>query len=186
MDRREAIRRTAMLMGGVVSAPAIMGILNGCTAKPSVNWKPAFFTEDQAALISEVSEIIIPKTDTPGAKDVGVPQFIDSMVKDVYTREDQDNFMAGLKSFDEGAKNEYGDSFNELSPEKQKEYVEKVHGQALGNKENDSFIMKVKELTLLGFFTSEPGATQVLRYEAVPGEYKGCLPLSEVGKTWAT
>ena len=189
MDRREALRKTAMLMGGVVSVPAIMGILNGCVAKPSVNWKPLFFSEDQATLISQVSEIIIPKTDTPGAKDVGVPQFIDLMLKDVYAAEDQGKFIDGLNAFDEAVIKEYGDRFIELDDEKQVSFVKKVHDEAQKSDsgwENRSFILKVKELTLLGFFTSEPGATQVLQYEPVPGEYKGCIPLSEVGKTWAT
>jgi hypothetical protein len=48
------------------------------------------------------------------------------------------------------------------------------------------FIVELKELTLLGFFTSEPGATKVLQYNQVPGPYKGCVPVGEVGRTWAT
>jgi gluconate 2-dehydrogenase gamma chain len=197
MDRREAIKRTALLMGGAVSAPAILGILKGCSPKPSINWKPEFFTQDQGILISEVAEIIIPKTDTPGAKDVGVPGFIDQILKEVYSKEDQDNFIAGLTAFDEEAKKSYGDAFNNLDAEKQKEYVMKVHNEAIKTNKAAAgqqpppkrpFILTVKELTMLGFFTSEPGATQVLQYDPVPGAYKGCLPLSEAGngKTWAS
>ena len=81
MDRREALKRTAWIMGGVVSAPAIMGVLKGCVAKPTIDWKPVFLSEDQGILVSEVAEIIIPKTDTPGAKETGVPGFIDLMLK---------------------------------------------------------------------------------------------------------
>jgi hypothetical protein len=191
MDRREAIRRTAMLMGGAISAPAIMGILNGCTAKPTIDWKPIFLTEDQGILITQLAEIIIPKTDTPGAKDVGVPAFIDLMLKDVYPQEDKDRFIQGLQAFDEAAEKKYGDAFITLSLEKQVEHVKEVQGVAIQdqteNKENEKpFILMVKELTLLGFFTSEPGATQVLQYDPVPGDYKGCISLEEVGKTWAT
>src|SRR5690606_33600173 len=114
MDRREALRRTALLMGGALSAPAIMGVLNGCTAKPTIDWKPEFLSNDQGILISQIAEIIIPKTDTPGAKDVGVPAFIDSMLKDVYSKEEQQRYLDGLKSFDEQAKAQYGESFIEL------------------------------------------------------------------------
>jgi hypothetical protein len=187
MDRREAIRKATMLMGGVISAPAIMGVLNGCAAKPTIDWKPSFLTEDQGILITQVSDIIIPKTETPGAKDVGVPGFIDIMVKDVYTNEDQDRFIDGLKAFNEGAEKKYGDPFIELAPEKQLEYTKEVHSAALAEKSAERpFILMAKELTLLGFFTSEPGATQVLQYDPVPGAYHGCVPLEEVGKTWAT
>ena len=189
MDRREALRRTALMMGGIISAPTIAGILNGCAAKPSLDWKPQFLSEDQASLVTQLAEIIIPKTDTPGAKDVGVPGFIDLMVKDVYSKEDQLKFLDGLKAFNEDAKKELGDTFLDLSPEKQAEYAKKTHDDAIAaNAEQRPFILKVKELTVAGFFTSEVGATQVLQYEAVPGAYHGCLPLAEAGngKTWAT
>lgn len=194
MDRREALKRTALLMGGVVSAPAIMGVLKGCTARPGVDWKPAFLTEDQASIVAQVSEIIIPRTDTPGAKDVGVPSFIDQMVNEVYSEEDQKWFTEGLAAFNEAAKKEYGDDFADLDEEDQAAFVQRVHEEAV-TAENTTdpaprrpFILLMKELTMLGFFTSEPGATQVLQYVPVPGAYKGCIPLSEAGngRTWAT
>ena len=194
MDRREALKRTALLMGGMVSGPAIMGVLKGCTAKPGIDWKPEFLSNDQASIVTQVAEIIIPRTDTPGAKDVGVPSFIDQMLKEVYSKEDQDFFISGLKEFNEGAEQEYGDEFADLDDEEQTAYVTKVHAAAV-EAENASdtapkrpFILMMKELTMLGFFTSEPGATQVLQYVPVPGAYKGCIPLSEAGngRSWAT
>ncbi len=192
IDRREAIKRTALLMGAAVSASAITGVLNRCKPTPELLYTPVFFTPEQARIIIEVAEIIIPKTDTPGAKDAGVPGFIDTMLKDCYKKEDQDRFLAGLNAFDEEAKKSYGDRFIYCKPEQQTELVKKVHDEALQemreNKEaKRPFILMTKELTLLGFFTSEPGATQVLQYIAVPGSYKGCIPISEAGngKAWA-
>ncbi len=194
MDRREAIKRTALLMGGVVSAPAIMGVLKGCTARPGVDFRPEFLSEDQASLVSQVAEIIIPKTDTPGAKEAGVPAFIDQMLKEVYSQEQQERFIEGLKAFNEEAEAEYGDAFIDLDAESQKAFVIKKHNEAIAAEKQASsqaqrpFVLTMKELTMLGFFTSEPGATQVLQYDAVPGVYKGCIPLSEAGngKTWAS
>lgn len=193
IDRREALRKTAMMMGAAISASAFAGLMQGCKTTPELTYVPQFFSEDQGRIVMEVAEIIIPKTDTPGAKDVGVPGFIDTMLKDCYKKEDQDRFLAGLTAFDEEAKTAYGDSFIYCEPEQQVELVKKAHDAAIAEaKENREakrpFILMTKELTLLGFFTSEPGATQVLQYEAVPGSYKGCLPLSEAGngKTWAT
>jgi gluconate 2-dehydrogenase gamma chain len=194
MDRREALKRTALLMGGMVSAPAIMGVLKGCTAKPGIDWKPAFLSEDQASLVSTVSEIIIPRTDTPGAKDVGVPSFIDQMLKEVYSKEDQEDFTKGLADFNDKAKDEYGEDFWDLDEEDQSAFVKKVHDEAVNAETTTDpppkrpFILQMKELTMLGFFTSEVGAQQVLQYVAVPGAYKGCIPLSEAGngRAWAT
>jgi hypothetical protein len=195
MDRREALRRTAWIMGGIVSAPAIAGVLKGCSAQPSVDWKPVFLNNQQAAIITEIAEIIIPKTDTPGAKETGVPSFIDLILKDVYSKEDQDFFMEGLKAFDADADKTQGNSFLDLEPEQQVAFVKQKHDEAIQAERNSKdskpkrpFILMMKEMTLLGFFTSEVGATQVLQYDPVPGAYKGCIPLAEAGngKTWAT
>jgi gluconate 2-dehydrogenase gamma chain len=193
IDRRGALRKTALLMGAAVSASAMAGVLNGCKATPDLNYKPVFFSEDQAQLVSELAEIILPKTDTPGAKDAGVPNFIDKILNECYKKEDQEHFIAGLTAFDEGAKKTYGDSFIYCKPEDQVTFIKKELEAAIQQKKEDPkakppFVLTAKELTMLGYFTSEIGATQVLQYEAVPGAYKGCIPLTEAGngKTWAT
>ncbi|HMJ70723.1 MAG TPA: gluconate 2-dehydrogenase subunit 3 family protein [Cyclobacteriaceae bacterium] len=193
MNRREALQRAAWVLGYTIAVPTLSGVLKGCKAKPELAFTPTFFKPEQASLIAELSEIIIPKTDTPGAKEAGVPSFIDQLVRDCYKKEDQDNFLKGLEEFDKGAKDAYGDAFLDLDPDKQVEYVTKVHNDMLaatkGVDMRDKprpFMHSMKELTVVGFFTSEPGATQVLQYVAVPGAYKGCIPLAEVGKTWAT
>lgn len=193
IDRREALRKTALLMGAAVSATAIAGVMSGCKATPDLNYKPVFFNEDQARLVSELSDIILPKTDTPGAKEAGVPNFIDKMLQECYKKEDQDRFLTGLAAFDEDAKKTYGDSFIYCKPDDQLAFVKKHNETAVkASKENPKepkpFFLMAKELTMLGYFTSEPGATQVLQYEPVPGAYKGCIPLKEAGngKTWAT
>ena len=193
MDRREALRKTALLMGAAVSATALAGIIQGCKATPELTYTPSFFTEEQARIISELAQTIIPKTDTPGAKEAGVPGFIDQMLKECYKKEDQDKFITGLTEFEAAAKAAHGDSFIYLDAEKQLAFVKAQNEAAVNAVKADPsqprpFILSAKELTLLGFFTSEPGATQVLQYEAVPGSYKGCIPLSEAGngKTWAS
>ena len=193
IDRREALKKTALFMGAALSAGAIAGIMNGCKATPDLTYKPVFLSEDQARLVSELAQTILPKTDTPGAKEVGVPNFIDKVLNQCYKKEDQDRFIAGLTAFEEDAKKSYGDSFIYCKPEDQVALTKKILQAAIEEKKADTkakrpFILTTKELTMLGYFTSEPGATKVLQYEAVPGAYKGCIPLKEAGngKTWAT
>jgi gluconate 2-dehydrogenase gamma chain len=191
MNRRDAIQRTALILGYAVSAPALMGILKGCKAAPELNYQPVFLSEEQAGVVSELAEILLPKTDTPGAKDVGVPRFIDQVVNECYAKEDQDRFLQGLQKFDEDARKAFGDSFVYGETADQLAFVKQQHDEAVAMIKADPsakrpFILMVKELTLLGYFTSEPGATQVLQYEPVPGAYHGCVPLTKVGKTWAT
>jgi len=201
IDRREAIRRVALLMGGAVSAPAILGVLAGCSADQATDaeseWKPTFLTQAQVALVAEVAEIMIPRTNTPGAKDVGIPAFIDKMLKDVYPKEEQARFVAGLVDFEAQAKREHGRTFLELEPTLRATLVKQVHDPAVEvdrasnlsiAERGRPFILTMKELTMLGYFTSEPGATQVLQYRPVPGAYHACVPLTQAGKgrTWAT
>lgn len=206
INRREAIRRVALLMGGAVSAPAILGVLAGCSAEPGADaagtdkdaeWKPTFLTPAQAVLVAEVAEIMIPRTDTPGAKDVGIASFIDKMLKDAYPKDDQDRFFAGLADLEAQAKREHGRAFLDLEPTLRAALVKQVHDPAVEvdrkatlpvAERGRPFILMMKELTLLGYFTSEPGATQVLQYRPVPGAYHACVPLKQAGngKTWAT
>lgn len=193
IDRREALRKTALLMGAAVSASTVAAFLQSCKVMPELNYKPIFFSQDQAALVSEASEIIIPKTDTPGAIEVGVPNFIDSLINECYSKEDQKKFLEGLDEFDKNAIKVFGNRFIEGTPEERKDYLKKTHDEAVAAVKSDPktprpFILKLKELTMLGYFVSEPGATKVLQYVPVPGAYKGCIPLKEAGngKTWAT
>jgi len=185
MDRREAIRRTALVMGGLVSAPAILGVLNGCTPEPGLQWLPRFLTKDEARMVEQMADIIIPETDTPGAKQVGVPQFIDRMINDVYSAVNKEKFKDSLAKFEEDVNAEFGKAFNKLKPEQQEAYIKKINEVAVNARADHYFFMTVKELTVLGFFTSQVGATQVLQHKPVPGEQRGCVPLAEVGKTWS-
>jgi hypothetical protein len=183
MNRREALKRTALLMGGALSSSAIAGILQGCKAQPELNWQPAFLTEDQARLTAEIAERILPKTDTPGAKEAGVPEFIDLMLNDIYTEEEKQRFAAGLAELEQDSEQEYGDSFLDLKPEQQDALLTKYEAQAKENQDPEAkpFFPMMKELTMLGFFTSEVGATQFLQYVSVPGRYEGCISIEEAG-----
>jgi gluconate 2-dehydrogenase gamma chain len=193
IDRREALKKTALFLGAAVSASAMAGILNGCKATPDLNYKPVFFNEDEARLVSELSDIILPKTDIPGAKELGVPNFIDKVLNECYKPEDQERFKTGLAAFEEEAKKAHGDSFIYCKPEDQVAHITKSIQAAIDeSKKNPGtkrpFILMAKELTMLGYFSTQVGAENVLQYEAVPGSYKGCIPLKEAGKgrTWAS
>ncbi|MEM9830170.1 MAG: gluconate 2-dehydrogenase subunit 3 family protein [Bacteroidota bacterium] len=188
MNRREAIRRASYLMGSTLSAPAILGVMKGCIPQRELNWQPAFLSEEQATVVSEVAERIIPATDTPGAKDVGVPEFIDRMMNEIFPEEDQQQFVAGITQLEEMSQSEYSDGFIDLQPEQMDTLLTKLETEAQENKQEDvkPFFRTMKELTLLGFCTSEAGATQVLQHVPVPGRYEGCISVEEAGgRAWA-
>ncbi len=200
MNRREAIEKAMLAMGFTLSAPVLAAVMKGCTAKPGLTYQPVFFNEDQALLVSELAEIIIPKTDTPGAKEAGIPGFIDELLNQVYSSDEQQSFVKGLEGIDEQANESYGSGFVGCSPEERQAFVKRLHDEAMVSIDTSGtdewwnaatgkqmpFILQFKELVIAGYFTSEPGATQVLQYVAVPGTFKGCVPVSEVGRAWAT
>jgi len=110
------------------------------------------------------------------------------MIKDIYTEEQRELFLEGLASFNEACENETGKSFDRLTSEEMFEFASIKNMEAIESEPLDGpqFFLLFKELTMIGFFTSEPGATQVLRYEDIPGIYQACIPLEDVGRTWAT
>jgi len=197
MNRREAVQRVAMLMGGVLSTPALLGEWNACFAAATAKSSPAVLTPAQLELVGAVVDIIIPRTNTPGAKDVGVPMLIDSLLENVYSPEDRARYLAGLAEFDGAAITRQGAPFLALDEQRRSALVREFHDAAVAEEvrrdEVDDeplkrpFILMTKELTLLGFFTSVPGATEVLQYAAIPGAYHGCLSVSDAGNghTWA-
>ncbi len=187
MERKEAIKRTAAIMGGIIFAPNIFGVLNGCTPSKE-RWMPVLFSRKQADLTTSLAEVILPGSDTPGAIDAGVPGFIEKMVLEVYNQEQRDMFISGLDHFDDECRNNTGKYFSDLHSDAQLTYATEQNRLAIENEMHDGlqFFLIFKELTMVGFFTSEIGATQVLRHEHVPGYFDGCVPFEEIGRTWAT
>jgi hypothetical protein len=185
MRRREILRRVAWMLGGAVSAPAALAILQGCSARdpaPAAGWVPKFFKGTQADVVSAIADIMIPKTDTSGALDAGVPAFVDLMLADVYPGDSQERFNAGYAKFEEGAK-AGGKPFLELDREQRTAFVQQSLVSALdGERDPKPFILMVRELTLLGFYTSRVGITENMEYVAVPTAYQGCVPLSQMKK----
>ena len=178
IDRREALRRAALVLGGVLSAPMVAGVLAGCDARrtPAEAWQPRALTLDQADLVAAVVDQIIPETDTPGARAVGVHRFIDAMLADSYADPERERFVAGLGDLDRRARSTHGRTFRECTPAEQLALLETLDGAA------DPAFRTLKALTLVGYYTSEVGATRELRHVAVPGRFEGCVP---VGRTWA-
>lgn len=196
MNRREALRRVALLMGGTLSAPAIVAVLNGRSARADSSMTPLFFDADQAGLVAKVAEIMIPRTSTPGAEDLGVPAFIDTMLKNVYSLPDQERYLEGLREFSSDAMQTHGHAFLALQPHARAALVKTVHDKAVREERKRKamnapldrpFILMTKELSMLGFFTSEFGASHILQYVPVPGSYRACISVAEAGngKAWA-
>jgi hypothetical protein len=187
MNRRDALKNVAILMGGtVVGAQAF---LSGCkSADRSVN---DLFFESEIDLLDEIAETIIPTTDTPGAKDAKVGSFMAMMVVDCYEEKDQKSFKEGLDKIKSSFKDKYNKEFIKGSKEEKKEFLtllDEEQKSFMNLKTPDQhahYFRMMKELTLLGYFSSEIGSTQALRYVEVPGRYDACIPYTKGDKAWA-
>ena len=181
--------RVGLLMGGVLSAPAL-SLLNGCQPKKKESAiEGEVFSSDQATLITTVCGLIIPTTNTPGAIEAGVPEFVMRSIADCYPEDYIQRFKEGLNEFDKEAGNRFDGSFLELSENEQLELLTSLEKEGKSTSEKLSVheaLHMLKELTLVGYFTSEIGATQALQYDHVPGAYDACMDMEPGQKTWAT
>lgn len=191
MDRRSALKSVALLVGGSVVGGELF--LSGCKGKGSSagGSVEALFAADQTAYMDEIAETILPKTSTPGAKDAKVGAFMAVMVRDCYTPEDQKVFIDGLQKINELSNTQFKKAFTEATPEQRTQLLtqldkeQKEYRKTKKDGEPNHYFALMKQLTLLGFFTSEQGATKALRYVPVPGKYIGDYPYKKGDKAWA-
>ena len=189
MDRREAISRVAWLLGGTVIGANVF-LESGCKTSKTKD-VAALFSPENVALFNEISDTILPETSTPGAKAANVGAFIPVMVRDCYEEKDQKVFLDGLDKLQAASNKKNGKDFMESSPAERTALLIELDNEQkayMKDKKPDDpnhYFRMLKELSLLGFFTSEVGATKALRYVQVPGKYDGDYPYKKGDKAWA-
>ncbi|BAU55129.1 gluconate 2-dehydrogenase subunit 3 family protein [Mucilaginibacter gotjawali] len=207
MNRRDAIGRVALLMGGAVIGAEFF--LSGCRPNGASNVDD-LFKQENADFLNEVAETILPTTaSSPGAKAARVGQFMAVMVRDCYTPADQTTFIEGISKLDDASQKKYNAKFVALTmaqrtelliaaDAEQKEYYKQLYKKIAPEEakhkgdinyvapdQPNHYFKMMKELTLLGFFTSQVGATKALRYIETPGHFDGCVPYKKGDKAWA-
>lgn len=187
MERREAVQYIALLLGGtLVGANAF---ITGC--KTDDKRDTTTFSQEDVAYLNEIGDTILPATATPGAKAANVGQFMTVMVNDCYEEKDQKVFHEGLQKLNDAAEKEYKAVFMKLAPQQRHDLLVKLDAEqkeyTTKRKPEDAahYFRMMKELTLLGYFTSEIGTKQARRYEPVPGRYDGCIPYKKGDKAYA-
>ena len=196
MDRRAALKKTAVVAGSAALAPSLFSLLQSCQQQPRLGWEPIFLSIDQAELISTLVDTLLPRTETPGALDMKVDMFIDVVFAKLFDTKGQDKVIAEMDRFDELCTEIFGSKFTELNTTDREEYLKqkesqsgkfngKVWGTAVGDQKPVGFYRTIKSLALWGYFSSEEIGKNVLSYDPIPGEYLGCIPLSDIGNTWS-
>jgi hypothetical protein len=187
MNRRDAINRVALLVGGAFSLPTLTALKRWDT-QPGVSGSVFQLSDQQRKLVAEVAELIIPKTDTPGAKEAGVPAFIEMMLNDCYEQPEHQSFREGVDAllqanFLNQTPRQQTATLQQLqSDTKEMMLAYNVQQSKMGDNEDREllntqkkglpFWRLIKELTLLGYFTSEAGLLGSYEYVPVPGKFE--------------
>ena len=186
MDRREAIKTVSMLLGGTFAVSnGLLGAVERAHARAkSPGQQVGVFTAQDIALLDEVADTILPETKTPGAKAAHTGAFMALMVTDTYSDRDAAVFRDGLKQLS---------GFMQLAPAQRLARLEQLDREAKtymdarapGGGTSPHFFRLMKELTMLGYFTSEIGVTQAQRYRETPGRFDPCEPYTPGETAWA-
>jgi hypothetical protein len=196
MNRRQALERFALIAGGCLASNFAQAALKG--ANLHVSPAQSVLQPGQRKLVEQLTELVIPATDTPGAIEAGVPAFVDQIVSHWYTPGERDIFLQGLARLDNYCQHQWGRPFVSCDTTQQtqaltaedessRSYHEtsQRHAQDAPD-EHSPFFYKLKWLTVLGYYTSEVGATQELSYNPIPGHYEGDIDFDKVGRQWSS
>lgn len=190
MDRRKALRNIGQGIGTIIVTPSIVSIFQRCQSSKTFN--PTFFIAEDFNLISRLMEIIIPKTDIPGAIELKLPEFVDNYIDAVWDKKSKENINKSLKLFKDVAKTKFGQkptrdlTFDELDKLLDK-FLKSKDINSDEEKIAASFTTDLRNLTINAFRTNEYIGENILAYQPVPGRNVGCVDLDEAtgGKAWS-
>jgi len=195
IDRREAIRRVSALLGGIAfvgGSTLVTACEQAQRGAAAARGGAGTFTARDIALLDEVAETILPETKTPGAKAAQVGPFRALMVTDTYADADQITFRDGMRRLDEACRAMHHTPFLEATPPQRLALLEQLDREQKaymdarrGDDTPVHYFRMMKELTLLGYFTSEIGYTKAMRYAETPGRFDPCVPYTPGETAWA-
>lgn len=188
IDRREVLKTLTLIAGYTLTAGAASAFLAGCKSEGAVATTTGdanILSKEQMETIAAVVERILPKTDTPGALDAGVDQYVSLAVNKFYKAEDQKKFVENLGKFDKYASDKYKKTFAKLTDENKDDILKMMAEEWKKNEKDPHIFKEMRDLTVSGYCTSEQGAKQLLKYDPIPGPYKGCIDRATVGGVWA-
>lgn len=196
MNRRDALKNTALLGGSAALSSALLGLLQSCQSEPRLDWQPKFLSADHAQLVSSLVDTILPATDTPGGLDMKVDMFIDLVFAKIYDENGQKQVVAEMTQFNEKCTSKFGKGFHQLSSDQKTTILKEeeanapkfgrgVWGMSVEKTDPPGFYRSFKSLAVWGYCSSEEIGKNVLNYDPIPGPYQGCIPFSDVGKVYS-
>jgi hypothetical protein len=190
MNRRDALKYTAVSLGYALTATTASAILGGCQADTSADWVPNTLTEGQANALSAISDTLLPATESsPGASDVHVHRFIDELYTNWASEETRSKWLADFDALHAELDNTRNNpAFDKLSAEEQFAALNEMNTRALSKddlSETEQFYRGLKSTIIGAYFSSKEVGMEVLAYDPIPGVYQGCIPYEDVGAAWS-
>ena len=182
IDRREALGGIAAIFGAALISPLRRAVAQD--ADPGMGPRNVIFSDAERTLVDALVERIIPTTDTPGAMEAGVTDYIEMIVDEFYEPAEREEFLGDLQAADAYAGGQYGAPFAGLNAEQQDSIISLAEQQQLDGA-GDTFFDTIKQLTVTGYYTSEIGMTVEQVYLPIPGRYDGEYPYAEVGRLFS-
>ena len=202
MNRREFLECAALLIAGASASQLGVSLTHEqrqhLAAAPNyIDHKVEYLTAAQKSTLAMLTETIIPRTETPGAMDAGVPRFVELMVFEWLNEDERRLFLDGFNALMATVQEQYQQAFDELPESTRVDILDDLEREASDSSwyafgeipvyvSDAPFICQLKELTIWGFFTSEVGGTQVLRYEAMPMKFDGHQKLDDDDSSWVS
>ena len=206
MNRRQALKNIGLGAGILVVGPSTLSLLQSCKNEPQYDWQPTFLTAVNGFALKRILDVIIPTTETPGASDLNIAEFIDSYMEVVATEERQEEFRKSADAFAGVIKSEYGKELSEVSDEEFEKIVAKflkatpeqrdIYTKRLTETQDPmdkdpeakldfeagsfNYLNNIRDMGIWAWKTSEFIGEQVLYYDPVPGLYIPCGPLEEL------
>lgn len=183
MNRRELIRYTALATGAAVCSPLLSALLSGCTTHvdDSVAYTPIFFSKEDFNLVEELVDVILPKTDSPAASEVGVHKTIDLLAGTVYREKEKENFRKQVDALLKFLKESHLD---ELDEKERLALLQNISESSAYDVR--AGLLSVRQQAVAFYLSAQEIATGYLNYLPVPGKYEACIPVEETGnKAWA-
>jgi len=208
ISRREAVQRVIALMGGLAlvidEERLLAAAIDDTVLSRTLNQGVGSFTAADIALLDEIADTILPTTSTPGAKAAKTGPFMALMVTDVYSDREQQVFRDGMRALEDACRAMHGTGFMQATPAQRLsllQILDREQKTAMEERSNPArtrypaaqpapdapahYFRMMKELALLGYFTSEIGYTQAMRYRETPGRYDPDVPHAPGDKSWA-
>jgi hypothetical protein len=206
MERRKALKNIGFGSAALFGSSMLLGAMQGCSAKPTVNWVPVFFTPEEAAQMEKVCEGIAPRTSTPGAIEAGVPNHLDQAFSVFNTDLESEFFKKGLavfvKNFDESQEVSFNKATTQQVTDVINSYFNRYNDDSsilknyrdtyndAGEKSDEfveaHFVTTVVDATFNSYYTSELVGETVMAYDPIPVNYNGCIPLEPGQKSWSS